>query len=990
MKTPFSDILEKDEGKKRFYAFRKRDKDGYKEAFCEVLNLLDWENGKKNSILIIGPGTGEADVKPFVEAAKKIRITEKIELKLVEAHAVNGLLEQAIEAEIEPSFEEADIATWFRKAGTEKYDLIIAMQVVQHFPDWRSLLCCLTNNLEDNGLFVFDHMDGDLLQAIQGQDDTPFATHFPENTYPKTAINYYRRREYVTGVFWDPEFVANRPYLLEKVLERAGFEKKYASELLSCTRNVQKEDMISAFSGRGFGPLAWGKPLDNDANEGKLLDDAVGKFNALSGHDYSEEGECQLYCYQKHGKNIDANLEQVLSHDVQGSFSAFSKLDKHLRHDITLDTELKSEDQRNRYIRTLMQCLLFSGSVNDSVAFIIPTFGHPKNLENWDLEVGHEQAILIREDQGDAFERIFHRTVHSILAMQEGAFSKFLLGTMRLPIHFRLEKGDSISVGLDHMHPCGSMLTVKIPPRSPESVDVCDIEFGVKLERQFQQYQYGELKYGDHQNHYHAAGEIADNTSLIELKKALAENLKEFMREEDESGNIIGMLSHYLFSYAYLLERYNITIFGFYQVYPHRDDPELSRDTTGLGLLVMGEVCEEGRYPELKETQRHLLYFMCREMASAMLFQAVGEITTKHGKLVKYEKMLRLMEKPLSRVTDAMQVVQSDFQELRAILYEPQRGIFAAQKNISPLFVKGEVIENPSGAPTTIQHEPKDYENGGKDDAKWILAHVLARFLGKELKGDNAQDALEQQICCLDVAVKNQDNPLHEYSEAILCLLGADNARQLVSESPIKYLDAVKERLFSPYKPDVAVTEPIRYPVLCALLPKNVVMSVSANFGGVALNEEQKQQAVVVVAGANPLSIHGHLLEFISGVVSANKGRIKIFIKSKFKERDNPESVIVEFKSTSRWIEKEDDMHDEFTTFLNEICQARRDNKNLDQEYGDFRRPFVTLIKRCDSGSVPKPKVGDDYSVSMIWKRLEIEFSEYGFSLISYKRGASE
>lgn len=344
-------------------------------------------------------------------------------------------------------------------------------------------------------------------------------------------------------------------------------------------------------------------------------------------------------------------------------------------------------------------------------------------------------------------------------------------------------------------------------------------------------------------------------------------------------------------------------------------------------------------------------------------------------------RMMELLEEPFHILTEALNTTRENTQELHAILFAPQQGIFAAQQNIAKLF-KDRSVNNPNNTVTSIYHKPDDYsKNKAEEDAQWVLAHALARFSGRELKDyKTADSALEGEVNFLITAAKDNNNSLHDYSKAVFHLLGEEIAMAAVNfkQFPVRYLNNIKSRLFTPFKPDEA-EKPIKWPILYALIPK--LQLISAKMDSDNIEQNNLNATAILAAKANPLVTQGHLLDFICGVVEANETeRLNATLILTGSNRNNPTSVklIIEADATKPWIK--DDEKENFLNKLKNFIAIRRMNGRLQGEYGDFHRPFAVLLERCLRDVLPQD-IED--TISLIWPNLTISFEGNKFNIFS-------
>jgi len=171
--------------------------------------------------------------------------------------------------------------------------------------------------------------------------------------------------------------------------------------------------------------------------------------------------------------------------------------------------------------------------------------------------------------------------------------------------------------------------------------------------------------------------------------------------------------------------------------------------------------------------------------------------------------MLELVERPLSDITRRMEELQADVQEVRSVIFEPYRSIFAVKDKIKNLFREGELITDmPGGESFKVLHTPDDYQD--MDQVKWLLVKSLYAITGIKAVGTNPSEGLRYQL----KRVVNEDGEYNynrysvvpEIKRALLILSGLNaidnvNLFKAIEERPKHYLANIKKRLFNPFKP---------------------------------------------------------------------------------------------------------------------------------------------------------------------------------------------
>jgi len=132
----------------------------------------------------------------------------------------------------------------------------------------------------------------------------------------------------------------------------------------------------------------------------------------------------------------------------------------------------------------------------------------------------------------------------------------------------------------------------------------------------------------------------------------------------------------------------------------------------------------------------------------------------------KHEEMLNLLTKPLESLTDALNRTQEDTQRLRAILYNPTKGLFAAAPLVRDYFTQGHDLRLGS-VKWKVDHQPGDYENPFAACA--VLAAVVCTVFGKSETFNLARDG--NALWCRTLELLNQSDPAFEQLTKTIKLL---------------------------------------------------------------------------------------------------------------------------------------------------------------------------------------------------------------------------
>ncbi|MCI0562945.1 MAG: hypothetical protein MN733_31090 [Nitrososphaera sp.] len=381
--------------------------------------------------------------------------------------------------------------------------------------------------------------------------------------------------------------------------------------------------------------------------------------------------------------------------------------------------------------------------------------------------------------------------------------------------------------------------------------------------------------------------------------------------------------------------------------------------------------------PEILEWSDKLsqvMYLKARRKANQELSRALEDHLQQ---LDKYRRMYDLLSAPLMSLTNALKKTEQDSQELRAILYDPMDAIFSSQPLIAQLFDPRVQLQIPNNRQISIEHQPTGYDLSG---AQWVLAAALARFMGKGLEGDTSSTALDKVIdhyVKATVSEGAKKDPFNEMGGRLIHVLQGNTWRSVKTQvsnpdALYTYLGRLKERFFTAYKPDEA-RRPLWWMVLSAFLSDVELTEIMVNgkpFKGII--GDVKNKLLVVASRANPMATHGHLIEFLVGIIEQHKKSepeaLKLIARivlcdcpieegGEDVDLETPKSVTLQIEtSKDKWI----DDPKKLCELLRKQISYRRLRVRPEGQHGDFYGPFVKLIQRMPDDCLEHFTVSDD------------------------------
>lgn len=368
--------------------------------------------------------------------------------------------------------------------------------------------------------------------------------------------------------------------------------------------------------------------------------------------------------------------------------------------------------------------------------------------------------------------------------------------------------------------------------------------------------------------------------------------------------------------------------------------------------------------------------------------EAIDSLIIQTG-MDRYQKMLLMLQAPLNNLTSSLQEMERDAQELRAVLYEPVRGLLAARRRIAEYFRGGEWLSTPGGG-FVIAHKPADIADLAQ--AQWTLAHLLAGVRGDRPRLVSAKESLAYEVAFFSAALEDEKHQFHEFSHAVNRLgdcginrmvrngmAALDNLAELVG-----FISAFKLNLFTILKPDYSwpLTTGHLHSLISAPLPTG-------------RDADNARTTCIVSLHNTPFVSYAHFIEFL-GLMFSQHSDCKARGMSSFEvdcigcegccSRSHGGVISTTFKAhASPWI-----VPDELSNVVDLLQQMNRAKAQTtpflsgdfsDRQYGDFVSCFSYLFRRSIT---PAESInGIEGGVRISWKMFELEFNETRFTISS-------
>ena len=180
----------------------------------------------------------------------------------------------------------------------------------------------------------------------------------------------------------------------------------------------------------------------------------------------------------------------------------------------------------------------------------------------------------------------------------------------------------------------------------------------------------------------------------------------------------------------------------------------------------------------------------------------------------KHEQMLTLLAGPLQNLTESLATMQRDAQELRAVLYDPAKALFASHTSLAKLFEEDAEFQVSRDLRVMVAHNMTGYKGESHDDAaspkdrrdtklngQVILAVALCRLFGCEDKlNDAPSSVLLVERAKHELALRMKMPAFSDLSRDLKWLLKFEPDIEALFSMPSVALSAIKKSLFDPFK----------------------------------------------------------------------------------------------------------------------------------------------------------------------------------------------
>lgn len=330
----------------------------------------------------------------------------------------------------------------------------------------------------------------------------------------------------------------------------------------------------------------------------------------------------------------------------------------------------------------------------------------------------------------------------------------------------------------------------------------------------------------------------------------------------------------------------------------------------------------------------------------APLYGSLRAVRRQLRRLEVEQQRMALIEQPLTNLSRALSEMQTEAQELRALLYDPSRGLFHSHSEIASFFTERHTVRLSAGVSIDIRHRA-DYRSSdrGSDvltQGKAVLAAVLCRIFGRSAEIESAA-SIDQLLTfaswALDSVDQRGSNAFKKLGRQVRWLCGRSEAERLKdlieTGDPSLALQRIKAALFDPYK--VHATSWSTLPFSLAAR----AFHTASRLGDLKLPSDNV--SIDLERFANPTTCH-QVVELFMGVAAAT---VQMNSVTEFRVEQSNGTVALSFHFVSGII---DDTTDGAAHLAREIAEyvlaAPRDWRIEHQSAGNFRKPFVDFASR--------------------------------------------
>lgn len=413
-------------------------------------------------------------------------------------------------------------------------------------------------------------------------------------------------------------------------------------------------------------------------------------------------------------------------------------------------------------------------------------------------------------------------------------------------------------------------------------------------------------------------------------------------------------------------------------------------ETTERGCLsehtcssVAKPICLHPATQAMRNVQHRIRFKTLQVLATTL----ASEREQKVMELAKYKEMYRLLKDPLDRLTNAVKESQIDAYQIGATLFEPVDVFFDAKRQVHELFQQGRSVEvSPAkfeikdglsveiraAKSIVIKHQPSLYEPA---DAEAVAICALSRLIPKAQNGTDWYSSNYAAVIrsLLEIS-ETRSSPHRALSRALGRLLNKGSGWNS-STGAIPLLEEIKKVFYTLHKPDEAVSA-LHWEALRPYLSTIELCGSDVRFLDLSKSEGQE----LIGKKKNPLATHGQLVEFIVRVIAQHVDYNKII---NTKDLTFCTTDKFQVKSEKVWIAS--DKIEEMLSLMKSLLKARAEGLRTERNFGDFKKPFVTLIERIPHDRLPDSSAyGSSSEKKLVIRigRLCIEFvdKEFGIS----------
>jgi hypothetical protein len=339
----------------------------------------------------------------------------------------------------------------------------------------------------------------------------------------------------------------------------------------------------------------------------------------------------------------------------------------------------------------------------------------------------------------------------------------------------------------------------------------------------------------------------------------------------------------------------------------------------------------------------------------------------------KQMNMLRLLEAPLTKLTEALDATQEQSQHLRALLYAPSRAIFAAAPRIIKYFEERGIVSWGNLRWESV-HDPtrENLNHSQQSGVKLTLAAFICEIFGRMKPFPKDGDALVSRA--VDLLSANKDLSYDELKNVCLKIIGVNNNSKkrmrsnitsyfTTHEKSAAALHRFKQILYRPYKDgDYGgfTLEPLFVALFCSW--RKVTVSLVTYVENIIYEQNEYQTLEAALEDKTdcypffvslPVPRYSQWLALLLGIIEyvrAEKTDKDLTLKCKIEYTKNKlTSVTLDFDNEVFDKEKMKPFHQEVYKWFGKSDISY-------SAHGNFKKPFIDFLLVA-SGSV---KLRDD------------------------------